>query len=154
VGQYVGKYERAKVKKLYLQREPSTAIETMGRLQFNLETVHTVEQEWRPTAPGGEPNNSCVPAGQYKLIPHVRPSGDKVVALINPGLGVYYQADDRPNGVGRYLILIHAGNTSKDVIGCIAPGLGRSGQSVTSSRAAMKKILEYIGDDEAELTIT
>ena len=142
------------MKKLYLIREPSTATETMGRLTFNLQTIHTVEQEWRPTAPGGEPNNSCVPAGQYKLIHHARPNGDKVLALVNPGLGVYYQAADRPSGVGRFLILIHAGNTHKDVIGCIAPGLGRSGSSVTSSRAAMKKIMEYIGDDEGELIIT
>ena len=77
-----------------------------------------------------------------------------MVALVNPGLGVYYQAADRPNGVGRYLILIHAGNTHKDVIGCIAPGLEKVGAGVGSSRAAMKKIMEYIGDDEAELIIT
>ena len=142
------------MKKLYLRREQSTDTETMGRLQFNMETVHTVEQEWRPTAPGGEPNNSCVPAGHYKLVPFVRPNGDKVVALVNPGLGVYLNANDRPSRVGRYLILIHAGNTVKDVIGCIAPGLGRSDQSVTSSRDAMKKIMAYMGDDEGELIIT
>jgi hypothetical protein len=141
------------VKKLYVIREPSTDVETMGRLQFDGNEIYCVEQEWRPTAPGGEPNNSCVPAGTYDLIPHTRPNGDKVVALVNPGLGVYYQASDRTRDVGRYLILIHAGNTSKDVIGCIAPGLGRSGQMVTSSRAAMKKIMDYIGDDKAQIII-
>lgn len=125
----------------------------MGRLEFDGNKMHTVEQEWRPTAPGGEPNNSCVPAGNYKLIPHTRPSGVKVVALVNPGLGVYYLPEDRPHGVGRSLILIHSGNTHKDVVGCIAPGLGRSDNMVTSSRDAMKKIMEYIGADEAELFI-
>jgi len=142
------------MKKLYLDRELSTDVETMGRLEFNGNKMHTVEQEWRPTAPGGEPNNSCVPAGQYKLVQHTRSNGDKVMALVNPGLGVYYQATDRTNGVGRFLILIHAGNTSKDVVGCIAPGLTRASKtSVGSSRLAMEKIMEYIGDDDAELFI-
>lgn len=141
------------MKRLFLDREQSTATETMGRLMFDGQTLHTVEQEWRPTAPGGEPNNSCVPAGTYELVAHTRPNGDKVRALINRGLGVYYHATDRPNNVGRFLILIHAGNTAKDVVGCIAPGLGRTGSMVTSSRAAMAKLMAYLGDDEATITI-
>ena len=145
------------IKNLILQREEPTDVETMGRLSYANNgaqmTLHTVEQEWRPTAPGGEPNNSCVPAGKYKLIPHLRPNGHKVVALVNPGLGVYYEDLDRPSSVGRYLILIHAGNTHADIVGCIAPGLGRSGQMVTSSRDAMKQLMAYIGDEECELLI-
>ena len=142
------------MKRITLKREPSTQTETMGRMQVGDKTLHTVEQEWRPTMPGGESNNSCVPAGRYRLIPHVRPSGRKVVALVNHGLGVYRYSEDRPTGlVGRFLILIHAGNTSADVVGCIAPGLSRSGNFVGSSRKAMKVLMEYIGDDEAELVI-
>ena len=147
--------------RLILQREEPTAVETMGRLELgdnitsaaSSTVLHTVEQEWRPTAPGGEPFNSCVPAGRYDLIKHVRPNGQKVVALVNPGLGVYYEEKDRPFSVGRYLILMHPGNTHVDIVGCIAPGLGRSGQMVTSSRHAMEKIMAYIGGDEAELLI-
>ena len=147
------------MRELLLIREASTEVETMGRLFFtenNVETIlHTVEQEWRPTAPGGEPNNSCVPAGTYALIPHTRGNKrkDKVVALVNPGLGVYYMKGDRPSGVGRFKILIHAGNTHNDIIGCIAPGLGRNGQATVSSRKAMKVIMDYIGSHEAELVI-
>jgi len=141
------------MKRLILHREKPTAVETMGRLFFEDVNLHTVEQEWRPTAPGGESFNSCVPAGRYALVPHVRPNGRKVVALVNPGLGVYYEDMDRPFSVGRYLILIHAGNTHADVVGCIAPGTGRSDQMVTHSRDAMKILMEYIGDDEAELLI-
>lgn len=141
------------MKLLTLIREASTETETMGRMEASGLFFHTVEQEWRPTAPGGEPNNSCVPAGQYKLISHTRPNGDKVLALVNPGLGVYYQAADRQHGVGRFLILIHAGNSVKDVVGCIAPGLSRDGDRVLSSRAAMKQIMQYIDDDEAEILI-
>jgi hypothetical protein len=141
------------MKELDLFREPSGETETMGVLSFDDVDLYTIEQEWRPTAPGGEPNNSCVPAGKYQLIPHTRPNGDEVVALINPGLGVYYEAADRPNGVGRYLILIHAGNYSTDIVGCIAPGLGRHDLMVTQSRDAMDFLLGYIGDDDAEITI-
>ena len=141
------------MKQLMLQREEPTEVETMGRLTAGPHWLHTVEQEWRPTAPGGESFNSCVPAGRYELKLHVRPNGKKVVALINPGLGVYYEDLDRPGGVGRYLILMHPGNTHEDVVGCISPGLGRSNQMVTSSRKAMKKIMEYIGDEEAQLLI-
>jgi len=141
------------MKRLTLDREASTDLETMGRLSFGITTLHTVEQEWRPTAPGGEPNNSCVPSGLYKLIPHTRPNGDEVVALENHGLGVYYHADERPHGVGRYMILIHAGNTSKDVVGCIAPGMSRNGDVVNASRLAMKKIMAHIGDEAAEILI-
>ena len=141
------------MKKLYVLREPSTDVETMGRFEFDGNHLHCCEQEWRPTAPGGEPNNSCVPAGTYKLIHHTRPNGDKVLALVNPGLGVYYQAEERTRAVGRFLILIHAGNTSKDVIGCIAPGMGRSGQMVTSSRKAMKLIMDYMDGEEGEIVI-
>lgn len=125
----------------------------MGELSIGAHVLHTVEQEWRPTAPGGEPFNSCVPAGQYRLIPHVRPSGDRVVALVNHGLGVFYEEMDRIREVGRYLILMHAGNTSDDVVGCIAPGMSRDGEFVGSSRNAMAIIMAEIGDEPAELLI-
>jgi len=141
------------MKTLTLTREASTQTETMGRLFIGEKTLHTVEQEWRPTAPGGESNNSCVPAGKYRLIPHTRPNGQKVLALVNHGLGVYQYQQDRPNRVGRYLILIHSGNTSHDVVGCIAPGLSRADNFVGSSRDAMRLLMEYVGDDEAELII-
>ena len=142
------------MKEIILTREAPTNTETMGRLLLGDETIlHTVEQEWRPTAPGGEPFNSSVPAGRYSLITHIRPDGKKVVALVNPGLGVYYEEKDRPKQCGRYLILIHPGNTSRDVVGCIAPGFGRSNNVVTHSRDAMKKLMDYIGDDEATLLI-
>lgn len=139
---------------LFLDREKSSDTETMGELTVNDIEFWTVEQEWRPTHPGGQPNNSCVPAGRYKLVPHTRPNGDEVVALVNHGLGVYHFAADRPHGVGRYLILLHAGNSSADVVGCIAPGLGRNGNKVVSSRNAMRLIMDEIRGKDAEIVIT
>jgi len=146
------------MKQLLLERETSTAAETMGRLSWYEEggvvQIHTVEQEWRPTMPGGESNNSCVPAGRYECVKHVRPNGDEVLALVNPGHAVYYEEIDRPNSVGRFLILIHAGNTSADVIGCIAPGLSRNDNFVGNSRKAMKKIMEWLDGEEVFIEIT
>lgn len=128
----------------------------MGVLTCGGVNLHTIEKPWIPTHPGGAPFKSCVPAGMYRLVPHTRANGDKVVALVNPGLGVYYQDADR-EGAGRYLILIHSGNWSTDVVGCIAPGVDRSvsdqGPMVTKSRMAMRIIMDYLGSDEAEITI-
>jgi hypothetical protein len=51
-----------------------------------------------------------------------------VFILSNPDLGVYEQEFNVPEpGRGRYLILIHSGNSSEDVVGCIAPGMSGDG---------------------------
>ena len=81
-----------------------------------------------------------------------------VVALVNEGHAVYYMNEDRVGEVGRYKVLLHTGNWSTDVVGCIAPGRLRSasgkGPMVTSSRATMKKVMEYIDGDAAVLNIS
>ncbi len=147
------------MKHLLLERKPSGVAETQGFLTFNNRTICTIEQEWRedPSRPGGESNNSSVPAGTYELIPHTRPNGDKVMALVNEALGVHYLADDMPEEGGRFLILMHKGNWSTDIVGCIAPGLSRTdsdkGPMVTSSKAAMELIMDYIDGDNAVLEI-
>ena len=72
-------------------------------------------------------------------------------------MGVYYLEDDLPPEGGRYLILMHIANWSHNVVGCIGPGLGKAshtdGPMVTSSKAAMNKIMDYIDGDDAELEI-
>ena len=145
------------MKALSLNREPSTDTETMGSLTFDGVALHTIERPWIPTHPGGKPEESCVPAGRYNLIPHTRGNGDEVRALVNHGLGVYYRKNDRFNGVGRYKILIHSANWVDQIIGCVAPGLDRTvtgrGAMVTSSRKAMKVLMKWLGDDEAEIVI-
>ncbi len=142
---------------LTLNREPSTDTETMGLFTFDSVSLFTIERPWIPTDPGGMPFESCVPAGRYDLVPYVRGNGDVVRALVNPGLGVYFRKHDRPNGIGRYKILFHAGNWVTDVVGCIAPGYGRTvsgkGPMVTDSRKAMKVLMNWLGDDEAEIVI-
>lgn len=148
------------MKHLLLERLPSGAAETQGFLSFPGIVLPTIEQEWRddPDRPGGESNNSCVPAGTYKLIPHTRgKDGKKVVALVNESLGVYYLEGDMPLEGGRFLILIHIANWSHNVVGCIGPGLGKTnsdqGPMVTSSAKAMRKLMAYIEGEDATLEI-
>ena len=148
------------MKQLLLERQPSGEAETQGFLTFSGITLCTIEQEWRvdPLRHGGESNNSCVPDGIYKLISHIRgKDGKHVVALVNEDLGVYYREEDLPPEGGRFLILMHIANWSRNVIGCIGPGLGKAvsgeGPMVTSSSAAMKKIMNYIDGDDAILEI-
>ena len=145
------------MKHILIERQPSGVSETQGFMTWPGVTLCTIEQEWRedPNRPGGESNNSCVDAGKYRLIPHTRPDGKEVVALVNEDLGVYYLAEDRPPEGGRYLILCHIANWSHNVVGCIGPGIGKSNQGpmVTSSKAAMKKLMDYIDGDDAELEI-
>jgi hypothetical protein len=130
---------------LLLIRDSYGPVQTFGRLFTEAGAFHTIERPWvKGPDIGGTPFESCIPDGIYQLIPHTRPDGAKVVALINEELGVWYQKDDRPEPWGRYLVLIHAGNYVEDIVGCIAPGAARTIANnrpmVTSSRAVMGRI--------------
>lgn len=140
---------------MILERYSYAETETEGCLYINDdEFVYTLERPWVPGMAGGMPFESCVPDGDYELIPHTRPNGDAVYALRNTGLGVYYTKQERGDNDGRYLILIHSANFVSEVVGCIAPGLVRTiynnTRMVRSSRNAMKEIME---DKHTELTI-
>jgi hypothetical protein len=87
-----------------------------------------------------------VPDGEYSLRHHIRPNGDRVFALWNPDLSVFYTKQERADREGRYLILIHSANWVEQVIGCIAPGVVRTiaenKRMVRNSRQAVAKIME------------
>ena len=97
---------------------------TLGRLEFEGFKCWTVERPWLDNAV----NVSCVPDGVYTMERHDSPKfGPDVWEL--------------QNVPERSYILIHAGNTSKDVTGCIALGEGLrvGGDGVTSSRKALSE---------------
>lgn len=129
---------------------------TRGVLIVGNQSFQTVERPWikNPAGPGGMPFESCVPDGTYRVRAYTRPSGKKAFILSNPDLGVWEQQEDREaTSWGRYLILIHVGNTTADVVGCIAPGLTGDDRSVANSRAAMLKLHELLDGGEHELSI-
>jgi hypothetical protein len=140
---------------LRLTREVMTDSCSRGALELlapdgeTISRLFTIEKPFIAAASGGkagEPFRSCIGPGVYTLSPFTRPNEDKVWVLSNPDLDVFKLDTDVPpgrQGKGRFLILIHAGNRARDVVGCIAPGLSHRKDAdgtlmVTSSRDAMK----------------
>lgn len=131
---------------IYLERFGSIPGQgTFGEMKVGNLLFKTVEREWLDN----KKNISCVPAGVYDLIPHLRVSGTEAYALVNHELGVYRYPNEKAK---RDLILIHIANTMKDVVGCIGPGkvFGGIGDSfaVYSSGNSMKQIIEKLGREE------
>jgi hypothetical protein len=122
---------------------------TLGMLEVAGKKFFTLERPWLPHPVGraGADYASCIAEGSYRLVPWMRPSGEKTFALSNPQLDVYQAPFDIPrekHGIARALILIHAADYVHDVLGGIGPGLGhkreQGGWMVTSSRDAMNQI--------------
>lgn len=100
----------------------------------------TLEDAWR----NNEKMVSCIPKGKYKLTAHT-----------SPKFGKCYLVNDVPN---RSHILIHAGNTHHDTLGCILIGqmFNPDGQqsSILQSRSAMQKFMQLMSNKEtAEIEI-
>jgi len=153
---------------LTLERFSYAKSETEGVLRVDDFALATIERPWIPhTTPGGKPFESCVPDGEYILEPWMRPKRHKrreVYILYNPDLGVFKTEESRPNGVGRYLVLIHVANFARNVVGCIGPGMQRSllmdkkigayARAVSSSGEAMRVLNSLLGrEGKHRLTI-
>lgn len=128
---------------------------TRGVLHVGNHTFQTIERPWveNPEGMGGLPFESCIPDGEYRLRAYTRPSGKKAFILSNADHGVFEQEEDMGGATGRYLILMHVGNTIVDIVGCIAPGLTGGMHSVGDSRKAMLKIHELLDGYEHRLRI-
>jgi len=90
-----------------------------------LEPMWTMEQPWRRGGRGGLPFKSCVPDGEYRLVPFLRDNGQQVWALENHDLGVYVKREDRERDDDRFACLIHPGNVVSHSVGCVLPGISR-----------------------------
>ena len=111
---------------------------TIGELYVpGLPKYFTIEKPWR----GNALNVSCIPEGMYTCLPF---SGNRFKDV--------WQLKDVPS---RTYILIHTGNTSDHVQGCIAIGKKLSTQSytITHSRKAMDELREFL-PKEFSLRIT
>lgn len=126
---------------------------TEGRLFVGDHLLWTVEDPWNDN----KPFDSCVPDGVYDLVPHHSPKHPDTWALVNPDLDIYRLPDDRPNGKGRFAILIHAGNWETDVEGCIAPGMSPALHGdrpmVVRSQTAMALLRKELGEGSHTLQI-
>lgn len=132
---------------------------TLGLMRFGDLQLATIERPWiaNPAGPGGMPRQSCIPDGTYTLASHNSQHFPNTFILSNNVLGVYTQPGLIPagQGWGRSAILIHAGNTVQDVIGCIAVGAAHVPDRcmVVDSRNSLDKLRALLGRDLHRLTI-
>lgn len=115
-----------------LNRFAYSPMGTFGQIVIDQTKLFTVE---RPRG-SNRPSLDCIPEGLYPLR----------LGTYNKGGYPAYELLEVP---GRSLIKIHIGNTSRDVKGCISPGLALGfvgGQwAVTSSATAYNAFMEAMG---------
>lgn len=116
-----------------------------GVATLNGQTYHfnTIELPWK----GNERRVSCIPEGVYKAKSHNSPKFGKTFWL--------------QNVEGRSEILMHVGNFTSDLLGCIAPGTahrdinGDGIMDVISSRVAMNQLLKMLwSQNEFDISVT
>jgi hypothetical protein len=92
-----------------------------------------------------KPFLSCIPAGDYSLVPWDSPKYGAVVAFVNPDLHIYLDAHDVKDERARDKCLIHAANFPHELQGCEAPGVAVvrfavHGWGVTHSRRTLERL--------------
>lgn len=106
--------------------------------------LYTLEEPWRDN----RRKVSCIPAGTYECVPHNWDISDKF------RFNRVWRVNHVPN---RDAILIHKGNTVKDIEGCILVGTQRGViddlRAVLNSRAAIDMLRGIIGNRTFRLTI-
>lgn len=131
---------------------------TLGWLYVGDVKFATIERPWlaNPHGFGGRLRESCVPDALYHVRPHTSNRFPNTYALVNEGVGVYYQ-NAKSTLWGRTAILIHGGNRVRDVIGCIAVGISH-GQlegehAVLNSQRALTQLRSLLKQDDHQLLI-
>jgi len=107
---------------LILKRDPSTETETQGSLSVGGEMFDTIEPPWGDN----KPFKSCLPAGNYLLVPHTGGRYKNTYCMVNEKLGVYHLPEERVHNTDRYACVFHAANWASQLEGCVALGLGKS----------------------------
>lgn len=135
------------MKKLRLIRTQQNEKQTLGILQISDNNkldyyFHSLELPWKDNKRGV----SCIPEGRYR-----------VKKRFSQKYGEHLHVMDVPD---RDMILIHRGNFNYQTMGCILVGTGLSDINgdglldVTNSRAAMQELLDNLGNEEYELSIS
>lgn len=129
---------------IILERSPEQAapkVQTLGQAYVldasghSVYSFKTMELGWNDN----KARQSCIPTGVYK-----------VVKRNSPKYGAHFHVLDVTN---RSYILIHAANYSRQLLGCIAPGIShididKDGlKDVTSSKAVMSRLNELMPNE-------
>ena len=127
---------------LIILRDRIEAEGVFGTMSVNDEAFcKTVERPWLDN----RPFISCIPAGDYDLVPWDSPKFGQVVAFVNPGLHIFLDAHDVKDERARDKCLIHAANYPHELNGCCAVGaevinFPHHGFGVTNSRRALERL--------------
>ena len=128
---------------MILRRFRSDEDGTFGTLEVDNHVFFTVERPWKDN----KPFVSCIPEGDYILVPHQSNKYGHVLAMINHQIGVTHQKE--PDST-RYACLIHTANYPKDVEGCI--GLGDNyiadKNMVTNSRQSIIDFYNIVSPEQ------
>jgi hypothetical protein len=115
---------------------------TLGHLTVPgiAQTIFTLEEPWQDN----KRQISCIPAGSYLCVPHGwEKDSQKHFKRV-------WEVTNVPN---RSAILIHAGNTLRDTMGCILVGFDVKQFSLGRSQLALTKLRSVIGEKPFNLTI-
>ena len=93
---------------------------TFGRMSLDgADFCATCEQPWNHNLEG----HSCIPVGDYQLLPYDLGKHGLTVVFHNPALGIYGTGQMiPPSQAGRCLCEIHAANWPVQLEGCVAVG--------------------------------
>ena len=132
-----------------LIRDNKSESGTHGTFELNGDTWHSLEQ---PDL-GNLPFRSCVPQGEYDLIPwHSKKYGDCFI-MVNEDLNVYAKKSSpgRPDN-GRYKCLfVHRGNYVKNFQGCVGAGFDylSSEDMITNTKKACLEVNQMVVDEQS-----
>lgn len=126
-----------------LTRFRSTSKGTFGRLAIDGIIFYTLEREWN----NNYSNVSCIPSGEYVMVPHESPNFGKCLAVVNDDMGVVI---NQTPGY-RWGILLHPANTVNELAGCIAPGMKFNDNQIFESRRAFNLIMAMMHNIDAIL---
>lgn len=130
-----------------LTRQSDSLSGTHGWLEIRDDFFNTLEQPYLDNLPF----RSCVPVGEYVLIPYDSPKYGYCHIMVNPELNVY-QFEDSPSRPedGRYLCLfVHRGNYVKNFKGCTGAGVDylKDQDMITSTRETCKIVNKLVIDE-------
>jgi len=130
-----------------LTRHSDSASGTHGIIDIGLDIFHSLEQPYLDNIPF----ESCVPVGEYVLLPFNSPKYGDCYIMINPELNVYQFEDayNRPKS-GRYLCLfVHRGNYVRNFQGCVGAGDSylKDQDMITSTRETCKIVNDLVIDE-------
>jgi hypothetical protein len=140
------------MKSVCINRYSSTRNGVQSYVTCEEDRWHGLERPWLDN----RPFESCIPTGQYILLPWESPTFGPVYIFVGGSVSIEQGKGDR------YACLIHSANYTKQLQGCLALGMDKvdwyepqDSAAVWSSRKALSDFKEKVGySDPVQVTIS